>query len=146
MFDELPAGSRYKNGNWVVKENAVIEDLSIPVDRRTITMVRQIVNDIHLSIQLETEFPSNHEDRKMAISVLKVLIKDTFGVRRIIQEFYANDVSGKALVDSKSAFCWRQKRTVLTQEMLHALLNCYWTFLDIGWLFMQTRWYLQYNT
>ena len=43
---------------------------------------------------------------------------------RIIHEFYTKDVSSKMVINAKSAFSWRQKQTVLTQELLRVLLNC----------------------
>ena len=122
--DELPVGTRYEDGMLLVKDEKVAEDLSIPADRRTMAIIRQIGNSIHPSIQLETDCPSNHEDEKMPILDLKVWIQDIGGSRRIIHEFYAKDVSSKAVVNAKSAFSMKQKRTVLTQEVLRVLLNC----------------------
>ena len=128
--DELPLGTRYENGSLVVRENAYSEDLSIPADKRTMAIVSQIGNDIHPSIQLEIDCPSNHEDGKVPILDLKVWIEYIGGVHRIVHEFYSKDVSSKAVVNSKSAFSWKQKRTVLTQEMLRVLLNC---SSDVPW-------------
>ena len=76
-------------------------------------IVSQIGNDIHPSIQLEIDCPSNHEDGKVPILDLKVWIEYIGGVHRIVHEFYSKDVSSKAVVNSKSAFSWKQKRTVL---------------------------------
>ena len=41
-----------------------------------------------------------------------------------VHEFYTNDVSYKSAINAKSAFSWRQKWTVLTQDLLRVLLNC----------------------
>lgn len=122
--DELPVGTRYENGTLLVKEDKVSEDLLIPADMRTMAIVKQIGNSIHPSIQLETDCPSNHGDGKMPILDLKVWVQNIGGTNRIIHEFYAKDVSSKAVINAKSAFSWRQKRTVLTQEVLRVLLNC----------------------
>ena len=103
----------------------------IPGDRWTVEVVRDIGNSIHPSIQLEVDYPSNYEDGKMPLLDLKVWVQeDNDGSSRIIHEFYTKDVSSKSVINANSAFSWRQKRTVLTQELLRVLLNC---SPDIPW-------------
>ena len=41
-----------------------------------------------------------------------------------MHEHYAKAVSSKSVVSAKSAFPWKDKRTVLTQDALRTLLNC----------------------
>ena len=71
------------------------------------------------------DYPSNYEDGKMPLLDLKVWIQEgDDGSSRIIHEFYSKDVSSKSVINANSAFSWRQKRTVLTQELLRVLPNC----------------------
>ena len=61
----------------------------------------------------------------MPLLDLKVWVQeDDDGSSRIIHEFYTKDISSKSVISAKSGFPWRQKRTVLTQELLRVLLNC----------------------
>ena len=77
------------------------------------------------------DYPSNYEDGKMPLLDLKVWVQEGGdGSSRIVHEFYTKDVSSKSVINAKSAFSWRQKRTVLTQELLRVLLNC---SPDIPW-------------
>ena len=55
---------------------------------------------------------------------LKVLVQEIDGLQRIVHKFYSKDVSSKAVMFAKSALSWKQKQTVLTQELLRVLLNC----------------------
>ena len=53
--------------------NMVInEDQAINAEKRTMLLIQDIESDIHSSIQLEVDFPLNHEDGKMPIFDLKV--------------------------------------------------------------------------
>ena len=87
--DEVPLGSRYENGQLVVKEEKVCSDLLIPIDRRTMEVIREIGNSKHPSIQLDVDYLSNHEDRKMPTLDLKVWVQEIDGLHRIVHEFYS---------------------------------------------------------
>ena len=77
----------------------------IPGDRKTMKVVRDIGNSIHPSIQLEVDYPSNYEDGKIPLLDLKVWIQEgNDGSSKIINEFYAKDVSSKSVINAKSAF------------------------------------------
>ena len=47
---------------------------------------------------------------------------DTEG--RVLHEYYSKQVSSKAVVDAKSAMPFKDKRTILTQDILRILLRC----------------------
>ena len=100
-------------------------------DKRTMMVVKEIGNSIHPSIQLEIDYPSNHSDKKMPSLDLKVWVETKEGETRIIHEYYAKDVSSKAVVHAKSALAWKAKRSILTQEVLRVLLNC---SPDVPWV------------
>ena len=117
-------GMRYKNKKLYLSRNAICEDQGIGADKRTMLLIQDIGNDIHPSIQLEVDFPSNHEDGKMPILDLKVWIEKHEAHAMIMHEFYSKEVSSKNVINAKSAIPWSTKRTVLTQEILRVLLNC----------------------
>ena len=86
--------------------------------------IKAVGNDIHESIQLEIDYPSKHQDGKMPILDLKVWVEMIEDRPTIVHEFYAKDVSSKAMVNARSALPWKTKRTIITQEILRVFLNC----------------------
>ena len=120
----VPLGTRYVNGELILDQNAIESDKLIPGDKRTMEIIKCVGNDIHPSIQLEVDCPSNYDDGKLPILDLKVWIAVINGCNRMVHEFYSKDISSKAVIHAKSALPWQQKRTVLTQEMLRVMLNC----------------------
>ena len=127
-----PVGMRYKDGKTYVDERSVAEDEGVTNDERTMTLVKQIGNDIHPSIQLEVDYPSKYQDRELPILDLKVWIetKEKETEKRgektsvIMYEFYSKSMASKAVINATSALNWSTKRTVPTQEVLRVLLNC----------------------
>ena len=77
--DEVPLGTCCKNVQLVVKEEAVDSDSLIPIDKRIMEVLREIGNSINPSIQLEVDYPSNHEDGKKSILDLKVWVQEIDG-------------------------------------------------------------------
>eukprot|EP00794_Sanderia_malayensis_P002694 gene2694-3113_t len=122
--DEVPAGTRFIEGRLVVDEMATESDSLVPGDRGTMEVIKSIGNSIHPSIQLEIDCPSNHDDGKMPSLDLKLHVRDVGGAKKIVHEFYAKAVSSKAMINAESALPMRQKRTILTQDVLRVLLNC----------------------
>ena len=49
--------------------------------------------------------------------------KQTKGAK-ILHEFYLKDVASKSTVHARSAMSWKDKRTIITQELLRILLRC----------------------
>ena len=128
-----PVGMRYKDGKTHMDERSVAEDQGISDDERTMTLIKQIGNDIHPSIQLEIDYPSKHQDGKLPILDLKVWMETTKGEETdgqdekasvIMYEFYSKSMASKTVIHARSAVSWSTKRTVLTQEVLRVLLNC----------------------
>ena len=127
---ETPLGTRYVDGHLTIDESAIESNLVIPAEKRTMAIIKSIGNDIHTSIQLEVDCPSNYDDEKLPILDLKVWIENINGYNRINHEFYSKDISSKAVIQAKSALSWQQKGTVLTQEVLRVILNC---SEDVSW-------------
>ena len=100
--------------------NVVVKTPSLTSDRDVINRIREIGDNIHKSIKLEADYPSNHSDGKVPILDLKVWISDS----KVMHEYYAKQVSSKAVISNRSAMPLRDKRTVLTQEILRIILRC----------------------
>ena len=82
--------------------------------------IREAGNQIHESIQLEADFPSKHPDNKVPILDIKVWIENG----KVLHEYYSKPVSSKAVIDAQSAMPLKDKRTVLTQDLLRVILRC----------------------
>jgi hypothetical protein len=121
----IEPGTRYIDGELVIKEDLVVHDIAVADDLRTMLIYQSIGNSIHPSIQLEIDCSSNHDDEKMPILDLKMWVVELQnGGSRIMHEFYMKSVSSRSVLNSESALAWGVKRTVLTQEALRVLLNC----------------------
>ena len=88
---------------------------------RVMEKVKSIGNEIHRSIQLEDDYPLKHSDGKVPILDVKVWIDDS---NRVLHEYYSKPVSSRYVVPYESAMPLRDKRTVLTQDMLRVILRC----------------------
>ena len=102
---------------------------NIEADRRTFEEIQRIGNEIHESIQLTYDVPSNNEDRKVPILDLKCWIEEVQVAEnkeyRILHEHYIKEVSSKSVIHREAALSLSSKRTILTQECLRILLNCH---------------------
>ena len=98
-------------------------------DQRIMDKIREIGNTIHKSIELETDTPSKHKDKKMPVLDLKVwdeTRKDENGnmTSKVLHEFYAKEISNKSVTHADSAMSMQSKRNILTSEMLRVFLRC----------------------
>ena len=83
--------------------------------------IKNAGDSIHQSIQLEADYPAKHPDKKVPILDIKVWV-DAEG--KVWHEYYSKPVSSKAVIDSTSAMPFKDRRTVLTQDLLRVLLRC----------------------
>ena len=124
---ETAIGARYINGRLEYTEDAKMADEAIPSDKRTFEIIRQIGNSIHQNIKLETDVPSNYEDKKLPILDLKVWIErvstDNGEELKIIHKHYIKPMASKFVVNKNAAMPIKTKRTILTQMCLRVLLN-----------------------
>ena len=67
IMEELPPGTRLVEGNFRVVEELVEEDKLVPGDRRTGELARQLANTICPYLQMEVDYPSNHQSGWMPI-------------------------------------------------------------------------------
>jgi len=122
--EAIEIGSRFSNGTITINEKSKEEDKNTEKDERTMKIIKQIGDSIHPSIQLEVDYPSNNEDRKLRILDLKVWIERIGEQRLIVYEHYSKEVSSKAVINAKSAMSENTKRTILSQEMLRIMTHC----------------------
>ena len=103
-------------------------------DRRTFKIIKQIGDEIHRSIGLTTDVPSENTDQKVPILDLKCWVEEIElnGNRTflLLHEYYMKQVSSKAVIHKDAALSISSKRTILTQECLRILKNCH---EQIGW-------------
>ena len=67
---------RYENGQSYIDTPLIVEEEKIRRDERTMKFIKQVGNDIHPSIQLEVDYPSNHDgDSKLPILDMKVWVE-----------------------------------------------------------------------
>ena len=78
--DQVEEGTVYKGGAQIQNENR--EDGEIEPDMRTFNVIKDIGNEIHQSIQLTRDVPSNHPDRKVPILDLKCWKEDEVVLRQ----------------------------------------------------------------
>ena len=99
-------------------------------EEETVDWMKNAGNTIHESIVLETDCPSNHQDRKLPILDLKVWLQETNGRQKIMHEFYQKEVSSVAVISARSTLPWKTKRTILVQDTIRILRNCH---KDLPW-------------
>ena len=87
----------------------------------TIERIKEIGNGIHASIQLEADYPSRYEDKKVPILDLKVWVNEE---DKVVHEYYMKPVSSKSVINNRSAMPLKDRRTVITQEILRIVLRC----------------------
>ena len=101
--------------------NMVIECEGEAEEKETWKRIRKTGNRIHESIQLEEDCPANHADNKVPILDIKVWVNEDGKIRH---EYYSKSVSSKSVIDARSAMPRKDKRTVLTQDLLRIILRC----------------------
>ena len=114
----VPCGATLQDGRMVIDVDRVDEQAD---DIRTMSILKQVGDSIHASIQLETDCPSNNADGKVPILDLKLWVN---GDGLIMHEHYMKPVSSRFTVHAKSAISQSAKRQILTQDALRILLNC----------------------
>ena len=118
MSDENVNVLVYKR--YVDDINMVIETKEEAREEEVWKHIRETSIEIHQSIQLEADFPANHDEQKVPILDIKVWIEND----RVMHEYYSKSVSSKSVIDERSAMPTKDKRTVLTQDLLRVIMRC----------------------
>ena len=111
-------------------------DETLPNDKETFDIIRDMGNEIHESIKLTNDVPSNHRDGKVPILDLKCwigIVRNEQGLNtyNILHEYYMKEVSSKMVIHRLAAISLNSKRKILTQECLRIILN---TSSELGWV------------
>ena len=101
--------------------NLIVETKEETKEKEIWNHIKEIGNQIHESIQLEADYPSNHDDHKVPILDVKVWVENN---SQVMHEYYSKSVSSKAVIDVQSAMPLKNKRTILTQDLLRVIMRC----------------------
>ena len=130
--DQVEEGTVYEGGALIQNEDR--EDGEIEPDMRTFNVIKDIGNEIHQSIQLTRDVPSNHPHRKVPILDLKCwkekVVVEGNEKHLLLHEFYMKEVTSKSVISRDAALAMSSKRTILTQECLRVIMNCHEL---VGW-------------
>ena len=107
-----------------------LHDAGLPNDETNMQLFQRLANTIHPSIQVTIDYPTNHHDAKLPSLDLKLWTEQRNNHTVIVHEHYCKDVASKAVINARSAVPWKNKRTILTQEILRILRNC---SIDLPW-------------
>ena len=120
----MEIGARYDGERITVTAASIQEDQNIPADERTMKLLQSIAAHIHPSIRLTIDFPSKHLDKKVPMLDVKMWIDKIDDMLTLLYEHYEKPTATKSIVHAKSALPTKNKRTILTQEVLRILLHC----------------------
>ena len=93
-------------------------------DQRVSALLESIANTISTDIQMEEDYPSNHENLKLPILDIQVWVELEEGKPTIMMTFYKKPMAKSLTIIARSAFSKQKKWTVLKVEALRRLRNC----------------------
>ena len=109
------------DGKLSILQEAEQEDANSETDERTAKLIRTISDTIAPMVQMTVDYPSNHPSGRMPILDLEVWVED--GV--IYHQFYKKPMASRDLVSAITAFSTAKKRSILMEEGLRRLRNCF---------------------
>ena len=89
--------------------NLIVEVKNEMEEKELWKEIRSTGDNIH-----EADFPANYPDKKVPILDIKVWV-ETNG--KVLHEYYCKPVSSKSVIDAQSAMPFKDRRTVLTQDL-----------------------------
>ena len=120
VFDATEPGLVFTDGKLEVDPKKIYEDETTPSDKRTMNLVKGIANDIEPMIKLTIDVPSNYEDGKVPMLDTKVWMGCDGQLNYVC---YQKPMRNRRIILKSSAMPYRQKLTVLTQEVFRRLHN-----------------------
>ena len=123
LLNALEPGMRY---NAFTEKLELVEELVEPdkereTDELTMSVFRDIANNVDPDIEVEVDYPSMNEDKFMPILDMKMSMdKDN----KVIYKFYKKPMANKYTMMAKSAVSDRVKRASMTNEAVRRLLCC----------------------
>ena len=116
-----PVGARYdKETKKIVIDQEEGEPEREP-DERLAKVLLDIANDVMECIQMEADWPTKNDDKRLPILDMKVWTGEEGDV---MYTHYEKPVCSKTVLNSMSAHSSSCKRSVHIQEVLRRLLNC----------------------
>ena len=87
--------------------------------------MKKVGDSIHESIQLEADYPNKHEDHKLPLLNIKMWVQeqqdeDWNTERVVLHEYYAKEVSFKAVIHAQSAMSSSTKREMYSHKKTSA--------------------------
>ena len=130
--DDITIVARDRTDRAIENEIVVGPDQEKRNDENGMKKLHAIGNGIHPCIQIEAEYPSKCREAKMPILDVKVWLEKQqhSDAYRVLYEFYMKEITTKMVLHARSANPWREKRNILTQEVIRILKNC---SLNLPW-------------
>ena len=116
-------GTRYNEieDRLEIVEDQIEVDLEKEVDEITMKVFGEIANSVEPNIEVEVDYPSNHEDKMMPILDMKMGINNENEVKYM---FYRKPQSNRYTMMARSALSSRVKRATMSNDALRRLLCC----------------------
>ena len=125
LLEKIGPGYKFNGTHIIYDPEKEESDRNRAPDEITMELLKEIADSIHPSIQLTTDYPSNNQDEKIPILNLKVWTENDGEDRlNVLYEPYRKEVSTKSTVHPRTAMSRKQKRSILTQELLTIMNNC----------------------
>ena len=123
VSEVVEAGWRFskETGRLTFKEDQVPHDKTMKDDKRTALVVKDVANSVHPMIQMEEDFPSNHDGGKIPILDLECWMEEDDQIRF---QHYEKPMASKLVLAASSALPAKQKRNIHINECVRRLRNC----------------------
>ena len=120
--------SRYVDDIDLVSTKVSNADLSSSqAEKETMEFLQKVANEIHPSIRVTIDFPSNHECGRLPVLDVQQWIGDVLvdGVQKkqILHSHYMKEMSSKSLISKDSALAVRAKMNILSADLLRVMRN-----------------------
>ena len=113
--------SRYVDDIEVVVKS--VKPGSETEEKETMEKIQQIANDIHPSIRVTIDYPSNHTDGRMPVLDITQRMEIIDGKPQIVHSHYMKPMSNRNLINSKSAQSDNSKLNILAADLLRVMRN-----------------------
>ena len=108
------------DGEKLVRHEELVEvDKTVPEDKRTMEVLKNIANTIYDCVQFTVDCPSSNDSGKVPVLDLNVYIRGD----QIVHEFYEKPCASKMVIPYSSAHSKKMKMAVLVEEGLRRLRN-----------------------
>ena len=92
-------------------------------EERTASILSDIANSINQSIQVTTDVPGRHSNKRMPVLDLELWVEDVNGIPQVCYSFYKKPVSSKYTILKRLAVSQGTKMNTLFQETIRRIMN-----------------------